>query len=247
MAKQAAHSRQVREAELRKVLQEVNAEIRKESKSDTLIVGTGTEVLESPTEWISTGSLALDRIIRGFNPGGIPLGPRYGRIVHIAGDPSTGKSLLLDHLFLGVQKRGGLCCCSETEATRDPHFARSIGLDLDRLTILQGAQTIEEMLDEGLKWHAKIRKRVGPTVPLLWGIDSLDSIEASKSSAHGISEGKGWAYGGGKSEALGVGLKRINARICSQFPTSVVLLNQVRISPQSFSFVTNKYTPGGMA
>lgn len=156
----------------------------------------------------------------------------------------THNSLILDHLFKSVQDMGGFCLCSETEASRDPHFAEAIGLSLDELEI-QRPETIETAFDAGIAWHDAIREQF-PNAPILWGIDSIDSVEAGKSAGTGLSEGRGWMYGGGKSEAFGVGLRRINARLCGQYPTTLVLLNQVRISP-GVMFGPKKYTPGGQA
>ena len=69
-----------------------------EKKFKDTPIGTGTEQLLYPTIWASLGSLSLDRVCRGHNPGGIPIGPKYGRIIHIAGDWSTGKSLRTRYL-----------------------------------------------------------------------------------------------------------------------------------------------------
>lgn len=184
---------------------------------------TGADALTLPDVWFSTGSLALDRVCRGYNPGGVPA----GRVVHLAGEWSTGKSLILDHLFKSCIDQGGLSLCSETEGSRDPHFAKAIGLDL-RLLEIQRPDTIEEMVDSGLAWHDAIRgKPSGKTIPILWGIDSLDSTEAEKSAKAGLSESHGWQYGGGRSEALGAGLRKMVQRT-SRFPTTIVMLNQTR-------------------
>jgi len=111
-----------------------------EKKYKDTPIGTGTEQLMHPSIWVSLGALSLDRACRGKNPGGIPIGPKYGRIIHIAGDWSTGKSLILDHIFKSVLDLGGLGACTETESSRDPHFAHAIGLDLDRVTLLRPPQ-----------------------------------------------------------------------------------------------------------
>jgi recombination protein RecA len=184
----------------------------------------GSEALASPTVWFSTGSLSLDRLCRGYNPGGFPA----GRVVHLAGEWSTGKSLVLDHLFKSCLEQGGLAMCSETEGSRDPHFADAIGLDLGGVEI-QRPESIEEMIDMGLAWHDAIRgSAAGRKVPILWGIDSLDSTEAQKAQdSKGMSGSHGWQYGGGRSEALGAGLRKIVQRT-ARYPTTLVMLNQTR-------------------
>lgn len=221
------------------LIHEARSAVKKKFKK--AIIGSGTDQLVFPGVWVSTGSLALDRICRGWNPGGVPVGPRQGRMIHIAGDWSTGKSLILDHLFKSVQDIGGIALCSETEGSRDPYFAQLIGLDLDRVEIKR-PPTIEEVIDWGITFHDSIRK-TNPTIPILWGIDSLDSVESTKTRGIGLSEGGGWRYGGGRSEALGAGLKKV-AALCAMYPTTLVMLNQTRENI-GVMFGPKKRTPGG--
>jgi len=213
--------------------------VRKQFKDG--ISERGNKALELPSVFLSTGSLSLDRIASGRNPGGIPIGPSQGRVVHIAGEWSTGKSLILDHLFLSCQGMGGLNLVSETEGTRDPHFAQAIGLNLKLLEV-QRPDTLEELFDMALAWHASIRK-TDETIPICWGIDSLDSTEAEKSASKGLSESGGWHFGGGRSEALAAGLRKV-VKITSRYPTTLVMLNQTRDNVGVF-FGPKKRTPGG--
>lgn len=209
-----------------------------------IISSAASDALCDDTGWVSTGSLSLDRLIRGCNPGGIPIGPNTGRIVHIAGEWSSGKSLILDHIFKNVQDMGGICYVAEAEATREKHFADLIGLDLDAVEMTRGMPSMEAMFDHFFYWHERFRK-LDSTTPILFGIDSLDSVEATKSSDKGLSEGKAYMYGGGKSEVLGVALKRLTNRVCGMYPTSVVLLNQVREKVNNVGYGDSTYTPGG--
>lgn len=204
-------------------------------------IGTGTEQLLYPSIWASLGSLALDRVCRGKNPGGIPIGPRYGRIVHIAGDWSTGKSLLLDHIFKSVQDLKGLAVCSETESSRDPHFAHAIGMDLDKITLLR-PPTIEEAFDSFFLFHEQVRKQ-DEEIPIIWGIDSLESTEALRTAEKGLTESGVFHYGAGRSQALGASLRKMGV-VCSRYPTTLVMLNQTRDKP-GVLFGKKKQTPGG--
>jgi len=148
-------------------------------------------------------------------------------------------------LFKSTLDLGGLGLCSETEGSRDAHFAQAIQLDLSLLEI-QRPETIEELVDMGLTWHDEVRnQKGGEELPILWGIDSLDSTEAGKSAKEGLSEGGGWHFGGGRSEALGAGLRKIVKR-CARYPTTVVMLNQTR-DAGGVMFGPKKRTPGGNA
>lgn len=207
-----------------------------------------SSALELPSVFVSTGSLVLDRLCAGVNPGGFPIGPRLGRVIHMAGEYSTAKTLVLDHVFKGVQDSGGIGLASETEGTKDPHFAEAIGLDLDLLEVQRPA-TLEEAIDQGLTFHDEIRRAAGgANIPFVWGLDSLDSTETLRTAEKGLSQGGGWHYGGGKSEALAAGLRKIVQR-CARYPTTFVLLNQTRDVVQTgpMQFGPKKRTPGGNA
>ena len=222
------------------LIESAGAAVKKQFRGS--ISDVASRALEFPSVWASTGSLALDRLCAGTNPGGLPIGKRQGRIVHIYGEWSTGKSLLLDHLFYDVLVRlRGLAKCCETEGSRDPHFAQAIGLPLD-LLVIDRPDTIEQAFDMFEAWHEDVRGQ-DAKIPVIYGFDSLDSTEAEKSAGEGLSKGGGWHYGGGRSEALGVALRRM-ARVCARYPTSVVLLNQVRDNV-GVMFGPKKRTPGG--
>jgi RecA/RadA recombinase len=224
----------------RDLIKAAAAAVRKNFKDSAS--GTADKELEFPSVWASTGSLSLDRLCSGMNPGGVPIGATMGRIIHIAGDWSTGKSLVLDHIFKHtILDHAGLAVCSETEGTRDPHFANAIGLPLDLLTI-QRPPTIEEMFDMFLEWHDTVRKE-DDEIPVVWGIDSLDSSEAGKSAEQGFSESGAWKFGGGRAEAFGACLRRM-ALVSSRYPTTLVMLNQTREN-LGMMFGPKKRTPGG--
>ena len=218
-----------------------------EKKHKGLLAGSAEELLQErePTVFVSTGSYALDRICAGKLPGGLPLGPLQGRVIHVAGSWSSGKSLLLDHLFKSTVDAGGLALCSEAEGSRVAYFAKIIGLDLSRVH-LQYPSTLEEVFDAGLSWHDAIRAHPGgETVPILWGLDSLNANETERVAGKGLGDSGGWHYGGGVSEALTAGLRKV-VRACIRYPTTFVMLNQTR-DAIGMVYGPKKITPGGQA
>lgn len=199
---------------------------------------------EFPSVFASTGSLSLDRLFAGRNPGGAPIGPRFGRVIHLAGEWSTAKSLVLDHMFKDVIVRlKGLAKRTETEGSADPHFANAIGLPLDMLSV-DRPDSFEKAFDMFIEWHEAIRKE-DEEIPIIWGFDSIATTEADKAANQGLSESGGWHFGGGKAEALGAGLSKI-VKLCSRYPTTLVLINQTRDNVGQM-FGPKKRTPGGMA
>lgn len=82
--------------------------------------------LPAVTEWISTGSPALDKAISGLPTGG---GLPVGRIVELYGLESAGKSALLEQAYASVRQRlGGLAIDIDIEGTRSEHRLRGLGL-----------------------------------------------------------------------------------------------------------------------
>lgn len=230
-------------ADVRKLIARATAAVKK--KYSGALPAVAADDLVGVGLWASTGSLALDRAIARTVPGGVPLGPKRGRVAHIFGDPSTGKSLILGHLFKSAQDLGGICVCSDTEGTWDPHFPEAIGLDLERLAVLR-PRTIEELFDTGIAFVEEVR-RADPDVPVLCGLDSLELVEAGRTFQVAMSgkEGGRHEFGGGRAAAIGAGCRKV-ANLCGRGQTSFVILNQVRENI-GVMFGASKRPPGGLS
>lgn len=228
----------------RKLIERASAAVRKRYGDNVPSERASVDLVAlEDSVFVSTGSLALDRAIAGRIPGGIPVGPKRGRVVHIFGDPSLGKTLLLDMLLMGCQVIKGLGLVSEVEGSRDPHFAKAIGLDLS-LVEIQRPRTVEELFDAGLDFIADVRKS-DSDIPILWGWDSLELVEAGKTFGDRMSESGSFHYGGGRAEAIGAGCRKVAVE-CSRHPTTFVILNQIRENV-GVMFGAAKKPPGGHA
>ena len=104
----------------------------------------GTEA--SVSNWASTGSYAINKIISNSFVRGLP----FNRVVEIFGDPSTGKSLLIYHLIANVQKMGGVAILDDTEDAYTPEFGKMIGINNQELIRLSSL-TVEEHFEKVLK------------------------------------------------------------------------------------------------
>ena len=80
-------------------------------------------------ETVSTGSLGLDI---GLGIGGLP----RGRIVEIYGPESSGKTTLALHVIAEEQKKSGVCAFVDAEHALDPNYARKLGVNLDRKSVV---------------------------------------------------------------------------------------------------------------
>lgn len=152
----------------------------------------------------------------------------------------THNSVWLDQLAVSFQRADGVTYISETEGSRDTYFADRIGLDLSRV-VIDRPLTMEEAFENFLSFHAAFRKKDQKS-PMLYGVDSLDSTKTERSMGD-MTESKGWMFGGARSQVLGVALGKL-AGVCARYPTTVVLLNQVR-EKIGVMFGPKQFTPGG--
>ena len=83
-----------------------------------------------PCEAISTSSMGVD-IATGV--GGLPL----GRMVEIFGPESSGKTSICLHVIANAQKRGGVCAFIDTEHALDLSYARSLGVNTEKMIFSQ--------------------------------------------------------------------------------------------------------------
>ena len=83
-----------------------------------------------PVEVISTGSVAIDLAL---GVGGLP----KGRICEIYGPESSGKTTFCLSLIAEAQKKGGNVVFIDVEHALDPRYARTVGVDLEKLMVSQ--------------------------------------------------------------------------------------------------------------
>jgi recombination protein RecA len=198
--------------------------------------GKGVVVKASEQEYTNvkettpTGSLTLDLATK---IGGIPKG---GLITHILGKESSSKTTLSLHIIAEEQKKGNDCFFLDSEGTVDLAYAKRIGVDLDKLYILD---------EDALLRQLKIKDRTAVSgeewlemmVDLIktnrFGIGVLDSV----ATLTPISELQKGIAGGGAIASIGSmlskALRNINAHL-TRTDMGLILLNQYRISPGAY-------------
>jgi RecA/RadA recombinase len=129
--------------------------------------------------FISTGCMSLNILFSGRLDGGIPI----GKISQVAAPSALGKSFIGMKVAKNAQKKGLEVVYIDTEFAFDFGFAESIGLDNDKLMVIQDNQiesvqkTIMQML-EGI--DKKERDR------LLILIDSWGGLVTSKTTTDAL-------------------------------------------------------------
>ena len=125
-------------AEKMKTLRGVIANVEKQFGKGA-IMSLGDEAEIEPIATLRTGSLALD-LATGI--GGYP----RGRVVEVYGPESSGKTTLALHAIAEAQRAGGICAFIDAEHALDVNYARSIGVETDKLLVSQ-PDTGEQALD----------------------------------------------------------------------------------------------------
>lgn len=158
-------------------------ELRKLNPKDDDAFGFfGRDGLDTPIdEFVSTGNLAIDKLIGGRN-GGWPI----GRVSECASWEGVGKSTLIDQSLAQVQRMGGIGAVIDTEHSRDASYTRRLGVDTDKL-ITKRVETVEDVfvatdsvltVQEKLAAEASRRKQKPPPLLLVW--DSLGATPTKR-------------------------------------------------------------------
>ena len=127
---------------------------------------------DAPTivkRWIGTGSRQLDYMIRNAAGGGYP----EGRVIEIAGLPSTGKSHLAISAAVTVQKMGGLVVYIDTENATAVDKLEEMGLNIKKQFVFCETSCTEEVFQIVENTIIKAKAILSKNVPILVVWDSL--------------------------------------------------------------------------
>lgn len=171
----------------------------------------GDGVRSTVTDWISTQSVELDQAL---GTPGIPC----GRITEIFGKNHSGKSTLLAHLCAEVQRRGGLAYVIDQEASIDRAYWAAIGVQVDKLQLLQpaeptieaGVEALEQLVDQLLQY------------PHLLAVVGWDTVAAAP-SAKELEESVKNAQPGYAAKSIRAMCRRMVARLAESRIAQVVL------------------------
>jgi recombination protein RecA len=92
---------------------------------------------EIELEFAQTGIPQIDTIIRGFKRGGYSI---------LWGGEGSGKTSLVLYTLAQEQRQGKVCLYASIEARFDPGWAASLGIDLDKLLVIERGKSMEDTL-----------------------------------------------------------------------------------------------------
>jgi recombination protein RecA len=190
------------------------------------IMALGDEAETEPVATIGTGSLALD-LATGV--GGYP----RGRVVEIYGPESSGKTTLALHAIGEAQRRGGVCAFIDAEHALDVNYARTIGVETDKLLVSQ-PDTGEQALD-----ICEMLVRSGAIDLVV-----IDSVAALTPKAE-LEGDMGDQHMGLQARLMSQALRKLTA-VAHRTDTTLMFLNQLR-QKIGVTFGSPETTTGGNA
>ncbi|MBL8059530.1 MAG: recombinase RecA [Chthonomonas sp.] len=175
---------------------------------------------------ISTGSMSLDMAL---GIGGVP----KGRIVEIYGGESSGKTTIALHIVAEAQKSGGLVLYVDAEHALDIEYARTLGVDVEKLYVSQpsnGEEALEIM-------DAIVRSGSVDVVV-------LDSVAALVPKAE-IEGEMGDSHVGLQARMMSQALRKLGGSV-NKSKTICIFINQLR-EKIGVMYGNPETTPGGRA
>ena len=131
--------------------------------------------LSTPTDWIDTGSKALNAIISGSLHKGVPI----GRITGFAGPSGAGKTLIINKVLANAQKKGYIAVIWDSEVAVDKQSAKNVGMDLKK-TKYYPVETIEDCRNQISTFLDNVIALNDPELKFIISIDSLGNLASSK-------------------------------------------------------------------
>ena len=150
-------------------------DIAKFRKSVTKSIEGLSVGFNDPTDWVSTGSYALNYLISGDFNRGIPM----GKVTVFAGESGTGKSFLCSgNLVRNAQQQGIYVILIDTENALDESWLHALGVDTseDKLLKLNMAMIddVAKLISEFVKEYKTMPEDQRPKV--LFVLDSIGML-----------------------------------------------------------------------
>ncbi len=165
------------------------------------------------TEWLSSGCVALDRILGG----GFPV----GRMTEIYGDTSTGKSLIVAQVAAAAQEDGHIVMIADSESAVSLPIMDAVGVDIDNL-IYSNPDTVEEVFEQFDKAiELKAKKYPDALLVIIWDSVASTSVEQEMDADYGK------AFMGRHAGVISQAMRKIIRKVSSH-RICMIFVNQTR-------------------
>ena len=179
------------------------------------MIVSATDTKESGL-WLPSTFFALNYTFGG----GIP----FGKILEIAGEESSGKSLIAYNFAYSCQQLGGHVIWVDAEQSWMNSWAKENGVDPDRVTIISDTR-IEFIADAVADVALYIRSQLTHNEPILLVIDSIAAMDCSDNIDSKLVDGK--AEMGGRAKAL-YKYFRVRNEFFYRLGVTQIYINQLR-------------------
>lgn len=171
--------------------------------------------------------------------GGIP----FGKIAEVAGEESSGKSLIAYNFAYTCQQLGGHVIWVDAEQSWMNSWAEANGVDPDKVTVVNDTR-IEYVSDVVADLAIYLRSQLTHNEPILLVVDSIAAMDCSDNIDAKMVEGK--AEMGGRAKAL-YKYFRIRNELFYRLGVTQIYINQVRTALNVGFGKDNTTTTGGAA
>jgi RecA/RadA recombinase len=206
-------------AEVIKALKNAN----KKEFSDVMVLSDSKT--SKVTEWISTGSYSLNKVISGDPRKGIPA----GLITAFAGEESTGKSYLGANITREAQKNGYIVIYIETENSPIGEMLTKVGADPENIIKPEGCFTIANVKNSLVKILRETNKQF-PDSKILVVLDSLGNLVSDKQLYGDIEDNKIGHDQGMKAKELKALAAILTAEL-GRCNGTMVVINHIYLKP----------------
>ncbi|RLF08352.1 MAG: hypothetical protein DRJ64_01205 [Thermoprotei archaeon] len=203
------------------------------SKLSKYEYGVASRILKAPL-FIPSRVLAFNHIMGG----GVP----YGRIVEVAGEFSSGKTLFALDFIRSTIKLGGKAVFIDAERSMTSSWLETNGVDTNEVDVFEESE-IEKIGDFIRDWGVSAREELDENEPILIVVDSIAALDSKNTLTDNLQEAK--AEMGTRAKAIFKMIRVLNP-IISKLGISIILVNQIR-NKLGVMFGSNETTPGGKA
>lgn len=209
------------------------------SKNDLLKKYGATITLASETKesglWLPSTFLALNYTFGG----GIP----FGKILEVAGEESSGKSLIAYNFAYATQQLGGHVIWVDAEQSWMNSWAEANGVDPNKVTVVNDTR-IENVADIVADLALYLRAQLVHNEPILLVVDSIAAMDCADNIDSKMVEAK--AEMGGRAKAL-YKYFRIRSELFYRLGITQIYINQLRTALNVGFGKDNTTTTGGAA
>lgn len=209
------------------------------SKNELLKKYGATITLASETKesglWLPSTFFALNYTFGG----GIP----FGKILEVAGEESSGKSLIAYNFAYATQQLGGHVIWVDAEQSWMNSWAEANGVDPNRVTVVNDTR-IENVADIVADLALYLRAQLVHNEPILLVVDSIAAMDCADNIDSKMVEAK--AEMGGRAKAL-YKYFRIRSELFYRLGITQIYINQLRTALNVGFGKDNTTTTGGAA